>query len=53
MSLCILAPQTAIQAACRLLDEGNEVIGVGLLDDSIDSGQVARIYAMGKGHLGR
>jgi hypothetical protein len=44
-------PETAIQAACCLLDEGIEVVGVGLLDASIDSGQVARIYAMGKGHL--
>jgi hypothetical protein len=41
-------PETAIQAACRLLDEGIEVIGIGLLDDSIDSDQIARIYAMWK-----
>lgn len=42
------SPQTAIQAACRLLDEGTEVIGIGLLGESIDSDQIARIYAMGK-----
>ena len=40
--------ELAIEAACRLLDDGCEVlrIGEGSLTDSIDKAQIARIYEM-------
>jgi hypothetical protein len=42
------SPERAIEAACRLIDEGCDVYGVGTgpLTDSIDRDQIARIYAM-------
>ena len=42
------SPEEAIEAACRLMDDGNDVFGIGTgpLSDTIDRGQVARIYAM-------
>lgn len=41
-------PQTAIEAACNLLDDGYDVYGIGTgpLTDSIDQDQVTRIYAI-------
>ena len=40
--------ERAIEAACALIDEGNDVYGIGLgpLDISIEKTQIARIYAM-------
>jgi hypothetical protein len=42
------SPEQAIEAACRLIDDGCDVYGVGTgrLTDSIDREQIARIYAM-------
>ena len=42
------SPEEAIEAACRLIDDGCDVYGVGTgpLTDSIDREQIARIYAM-------
>jgi hypothetical protein len=42
------SPETAIENACRLIDDGYEVfgIGTGALADSIEPEQIARIYAM-------
>jgi hypothetical protein len=39
-------PEQAIETACRLLDGGCEVYGIGTgpLTDSIDKDQIARIY---------
>jgi len=41
-------PELAIEAACRLIDAGCDVhgIGTGPLTDSIDRKQIARIYAL-------
>jgi hypothetical protein len=41
-------PELAIEAACRLMDDGWDVYGIGTgpLTDSIDKEQIARIYAM-------
>jgi hypothetical protein len=41
-------PELAIQAACRLIDDGFDVYGIGTgpLADSIEREQIARIYAM-------
>jgi hypothetical protein len=42
------SPERAIEAACRRIDEGCDVkgIGTGPLSDSIERDQIARIYAM-------
>ena len=42
------SPETAIENACRLIDDGHDVfgIGTGALADSIQPEQIARIYAM-------
>ena len=42
------SPERAIEAACRLIDDGCDVYGVGTgpLTDSIEKEQIARIYAM-------
>jgi hypothetical protein len=42
------SPERAIEAACRLIDDGCDVYGVGIgpLTDSIDREEIARIYAM-------
>ena len=42
------SPEEAIEAACRLIDDGCDVYGIGTgpLTDSIDREQIARIYAM-------
>ena len=39
-------PEHAIETACRLLDDGWEVYGIGTgpLTDSIEKEQIARIY---------
>jgi hypothetical protein len=39
-------PERAIEAACRLIDDGNDVFGIGTgpLTDSIGRGEIARIY---------
>jgi hypothetical protein len=39
-------PEQAIETACRLLDDGCDVYGIGTgpLTDSIDQDQIARIY---------
>jgi hypothetical protein len=44
------SPERAIESACRLIDEGYDVYGVGngLLTDAIDREQIAVIYAMWK-----
>jgi hypothetical protein len=41
-------PEAAIEAACRLIDRGHEVIGIGTGDstDSISKVEVAKIYAL-------
>jgi len=41
-------PEAAIEAACQLIDAGCDVhgIGTGPLTDSIDTQQIARIYAI-------
>jgi hypothetical protein len=41
-------PELAIEAACRLIDDGCDVfdIGTGPLTDSIRRPEIARIYAM-------
>jgi hypothetical protein len=40
------SPERAIEAACRLIDEGCDVYGIGTgpLTDSIKKEQIARIY---------
>lgn len=42
------SPERAIEAACRLIDHGYDVYGVGTgpLSDFIEREQIARIYAM-------
>jgi len=42
------SPEQAIKAACRLIDDGCDVYGIGTgpLTDSIGKEQIARIYAM-------
>jgi hypothetical protein len=39
-------PEQAIETACRLLDDGCEIYGMGTgsLTDSIKKNQIARIY---------
>jgi hypothetical protein len=42
------SPERAIEAACRLIDDGCDVYGVGTgaLSDSIERQQIAKIYVM-------
>jgi hypothetical protein len=42
------SPERAIEAACSLLDNGLQVLGIGTgdLDDSIAEIEIARIYAI-------
>ena len=42
------SPERAIESACRLLDDGGDVFGIGTgpLTDSIARDQIARIYAL-------
>lgn len=42
------SPERAIEAACRLIDDGHDVYGVGTgpPTDSIEREQIARIYTM-------
>jgi hypothetical protein len=41
------SPEQAIEAACRLIDDGCDVYGIGTgpLTDSITRDEIARIYA--------
>jgi len=41
-------PEDAIDTACRLIEEGCDVFGIGTgpLTDSIEQDQIARIYAL-------
>ncbi|MDR3440848.1 hypothetical protein [Telmatospirillum sp.] len=39
-------PERAIDAACRMLDDGYDVYGIGTLADSVGRTEIARIYAM-------
>jgi hypothetical protein len=41
-------PEAAIEAACRLIDGGHDVFGIGTgpLEHSIDREQIARIYVL-------
>ena len=41
-------PELAIQNACRLLDEGHDVYGIGTgpLSDTIARDEIAKIYAL-------
>jgi hypothetical protein len=40
-------PEEAIEAACRLIDDGHDVCGIGLEPaDSIAKDAIARIYAI-------
>jgi hypothetical protein len=41
-------PEDAIESACRLIDDGCDVFGLGTgpLTDSIERDQIDRIYAM-------
>jgi hypothetical protein len=43
-------PELAIEQACRLLDEGRDVFGIGTgpLSDSIGPDRISRIYEMWK-----
>jgi hypothetical protein len=43
-------PELAIEQACRLLDDGLDVFGIGTgpLSDSIDRRQIVRIYEIWK-----
>ena len=42
------SPEAAVENACRLIDEGHDVFGIGTgdLTDSIEPEQIARIYAL-------
>ena len=42
------SPEKAVEAACRLMDVGCDVYGIGTgpLSDSIARDQIARIYAL-------
>ena len=42
------SPESAVENACRLIDEGHDVFGIGTgdLTDSIEPEQIARIYAL-------
>jgi hypothetical protein len=42
------SPETAIEAACRLMDDDRDVFGIGTgpLTDSIGKPEIARIYAL-------
>jgi hypothetical protein len=42
------SPELAIEAACRLIDDGCDVYGIGTgpLTDSIARDEIARIYAI-------
>jgi hypothetical protein len=42
------SPEAAIEAACRLIDQGYDVdgIGAGPLTNSIAKDEIARIYAL-------
>ena len=42
------SPELAIEAACRLIDDGYDVYGIGTgpLTDSIGRNEIARIYAI-------
>jgi hypothetical protein len=42
------SPEDAIEAACRLIDDGYDVFGIGTgpLTDSIERDCIARIYAL-------
>jgi hypothetical protein len=42
------SPETAIEAACRLIDDGNDVYGIGTgpLTDYIGKDVIAKIYAL-------
>jgi hypothetical protein len=42
------SPEQAIEAACRLIDDGCDVYGIGTgpLTDSIGKREIARIYAI-------
>jgi hypothetical protein len=42
------SPERAIEAACRLINEGRDVYGIGTgpLTDSIARDEIAKIYAM-------
>jgi hypothetical protein len=41
-------PEAAIEAACRLINDGYDVFGIGTgpLSDSIDRAHIARIFGM-------
>jgi hypothetical protein len=41
-------PEAAIEVACRLLDDGHEVSGIGTEDltDSISERKITRFYAL-------
>ena len=41
-------PESAIETACHLIDEGSDVFGIGTgpLTDTIAGNQIARIYAI-------
>jgi hypothetical protein len=42
------SPEAAIEAACRLIDDGHDVYGIGMgsLAHSIGPKEIARIYAL-------
>jgi hypothetical protein len=39
------SPASAIEAACRLIDDGNEVFGIGAGPLTIGKAEIDRIYA--------
>ena len=44
-------PELAIEAACRLMDDGLDVFGIGVGDftDSVGKVEIAKIYALWNG----
>ena len=42
------SPESAIKAACLLMDDGVDVFGIGSgeLSDSVDSSEIAKIYGI-------
>lgn len=42
------SPELAIESACRLIDDGCDVYGIGTgpLSDSIERNEITRIYAL-------
>ena len=47
--LAFLSPERAIEAACSLMDRGQQVLSIGIAndpDDTISETEITRIYAI-------